>query len=67
MPLERRIYALTHDELEALRRLQEGLLAPETDDAVWTYLADLKLVWLDANARPATYRLTSSGRGYSTD
>ena len=24
MPLERRIYALTYDELEALRRFQEG-------------------------------------------
>jgi hypothetical protein len=66
MPLERRI-ALTHDELEALRRLQEGSPAPDTDDPAWTYLADIKLVWLDAHARPATYRLTSSGRGYSTD
>lgn len=54
-PLERRIYALTYEELEALRRLQEGSLA------------SLGLVWLDTAATLPTVVLTSAGRGYATE
>jgi hypothetical protein len=67
MPPARRIYALTHDELEALRRLHEGSPAPAFDDPAWSYLLSLGLVWTDGATRPATHRLTSVGRGYATD
>jgi hypothetical protein len=67
MPLEQRIHALTHDELEALRRLQEGSLAPGLDDPAWGYLLELGLVWLDSATEPVTHRLTSVGRGYATE
>jgi hypothetical protein len=67
MPLARRTYALTYDELEALRRVQEGSPAQGSDDPVWGYLVSLGLVWLDTDVRPATIRLTSAGRGYATD
>jgi hypothetical protein len=67
MPLAQRLYAFTHDELGALRRLQEGSLAPDFDDPAWSYLLELGLVWLDTAREPATYRLTSAGRGYATD
>jgi hypothetical protein len=67
MPPARRIYALTYDELEALRCLQEGSSAPGPDDPVWSYLLELGLVWLDAAAVPPKLGLTSAGRGYATD
>lgn len=68
MALAQRIYALTDDELEALRRLHEQGPAPGRDDPVWSYLLSLGLVWLDtAPSGPSTYRLTSAGRGYATD
>jgi hypothetical protein len=67
MPLERRIRALTYDELEALRRLQGGSPAPGPDDPVWSYLLSLRLVWLDTATVPATLGLTSAGRRYATD
>ena len=65
MPLERRVYALTYDEAEAMRRLQEGLDAPGVDDPAWSYLLELGLVWSDAESQ--TLGLTSSGRGYATE
>jgi hypothetical protein len=67
MPLERRIYALTYDELGALRRLQVGAPAPDPDDPTWSYLLELGLVWLDTATVPPTLGLTSAGRGYATD
>ena len=68
MVLAQRIYALTEDELEALRRLNEKTPAPGRDDPVWSYLQSLGLVWLDTAASGSpTYRLTSVGRGYATD
>jgi hypothetical protein len=54
MPHEQRIHALTYDELEALRRLQEGSPAPGPDDLAWSYLLSLGLVWLDTATLPAT-------------
>jgi hypothetical protein len=65
--LVRRIHALTHDELEALRRLQEGLPAARADDPAWDYLISLGLVWRDTARLPPTHGLTSAGRGYATD
>ena len=67
MPLKRRLYALTYDELEALRRLQEGACAPSRDDPAWSYLLSLGLVWFDPAARESKVGLTSAGRGYATD
>lgn len=68
MALAQRIYALTYDELEALRRLHEHAPPPDRDDPVWSYLLSLGLVWLDAApSGPSTHRLTSAGRGYATD
>jgi hypothetical protein len=67
MPLAQRVYALTHDELEALRRLGEQSPAPGLDDPAWSYLLSLGLVRLDTARRPWTHRLTSAGRGYATD
>jgi hypothetical protein len=67
MPLERRLYALTYDELEALRRLHEQSPAPGPEEPVWSYLLSLGLVWLDTATLPATPRLTIEGRGYATD
>ena len=67
MPLDRRVYALTYDELEALRRLQEGSPAPGSDDPVWAYLRELGLVCIGAAPLPSSVRLTSAGRGYATD
>lgn len=59
------LYALTYDEVEAMRRLQEGLDAPGVDDPAWSYLLELGLVWSDAESQ--TLGLTSSGRGYATE
>jgi hypothetical protein len=67
MPLVRRTFALTFDELKALRGVQEGSPAQGPNDPVWRYLVSLGLVWLDTDVRPATIRLTSAGRGYATD
>lgn len=67
MALAQRIYALTEDELEALRRLHEPAPAPVRDDPAWSYLLSLGLVWLDTASGPSMYRLTSAGRGYATD
>jgi hypothetical protein len=67
MALAQRIYALTDDELDALRRLHAQSPAPGRDDPVWAYLLSLGLVWLDTAAGPSAHRLTSSGRGYATD
>lgn len=67
MPPTRRVHALTYDELEALSRLQEHAPTPDIDDPAWSYLLALGLVWLDMSMQPATYRLTSAGRSYSTD
>ena len=67
MPLERRVYALTYDEVEALRRLQEGAEAPGVDDPAWSYLVELGLVWLDTATSSVRLGLTSAGRGYATD
>jgi hypothetical protein len=67
MALIQRIYALTHGELEALRRLHEQAQAPGPDDPVWSYLLSLELVWLDTAALPSTVVLTSAGRGYATE
>ena len=67
MPLERRIYALTYDELEALRRFQEGSPAPLADDPAWSDLLSLGRVWVDAATLRRTVGLTSAGRGYATD
>ena len=67
MPPARRTYALTHGELEALRRLREESVAPGADDPVWGYLLALGLVWLDTATEASTMRLTSAGRGYATD
>ena len=66
MSLEQRVYALTYDEVEAMRRLQEGLEAPGVDDPAWSYLLGLGLVWSDADV-PQTLGLTSAGRGYATE
>ena len=65
MSLGRRIYALTYDEVEALRRLHEGSETPGLDDPAWSYLLELGLVWSDTESQ--TLGLTSSGRGYATD
>jgi hypothetical protein len=43
MPPTQRVYALTYDELEALRRLQEGSFAPGPDDRAWSYALELGL------------------------
>jgi hypothetical protein len=51
MPLEQRIHALTYDELEALRRLQEGSPAPGPDDLAWSYLLSVGLVRVDTDVR----------------
>ena len=67
MPPAQRLHALTHAELEALRRLQEGSPAPSLDDPAWSCLMGLGLVWLDSATVPGTHRLTSAGRGYATD
>jgi hypothetical protein len=67
MALAQRIYALTDDELDALRRLHAQSPAPGRDDPVWGYLLSLGLVWLDSASGPSAHRLTSSGRGYATD
>jgi len=67
MPLTQRLYALAHDELEALRRLQEQSPAPSPDDPAWSYPLSQGLVWLDTATQPSTYRLTSAGRGYATE
>jgi hypothetical protein len=67
MPRVRRIYALTHDELEALRRLQEGSHAPGADDPAWSYLVALGLVWMETDSQPSRLGLTSAGRSYATD
>jgi hypothetical protein len=67
MALAQRIYALTHDELEALRRLHAQSPAPDRNDPVWSYLLSLRLVWLDTASGPSKHRLTSAGRGYATD
>ena len=67
MALAQRTYALTNDELEALRRLHEHAPAPDRDDPVWSYLLSLGLVWLDTASGPSTHRLTITGRGYATD
>lgn len=67
MALVRRTFALTVDELEALRGVQAGSPAQGPDDPVWRYLVSLGLVWLDTDVEPATILLTSAGRGYPTD
>jgi hypothetical protein len=67
MALVQRIYALTYDELEALRRLHAQSPAPDRADPVWGYLLSLGLVWLDTDSGLSTHRLTSAGRGYATD
>jgi hypothetical protein len=67
MPPARRTYALTHDELAALRRVQEGAPAQGPRDPVWSYLMSIGLVWLDTDVQPATIRLSSAGSGYATD
>jgi hypothetical protein len=67
MTLQRRAHALTHKELEAISRLQEGSPAPNCEDAVWSYLLALDLVWLDAAMRPPTMRLTAQARSYPTE
>jgi hypothetical protein len=67
MALAQRIYALTYDELEALRRLHAQSPPPVSDDPVWGYLLSLRLVWLDTDSGPSKHRLTSAGRGYATD
>jgi hypothetical protein len=67
VPLEQRIHALTHGELEALSRLQKRSPVPCLDDPAWTYLLALRLVWLDTASEPARFRLTVAGRGYATD
>jgi hypothetical protein len=67
MALAQRIYALTDNELDALRRLHAQSPAPGRDDPVWGYLLSLGLVWLDTASGPSAHRLTSSGRGYATD
>jgi hypothetical protein len=58
---------LTHDELEALRRLHEQSPSPRPDDPAWSYLVSLGLVWLDTAAMPPTVGLTRAGRGYATE
>jgi hypothetical protein len=67
MALAQRTYALTYDELEALRRLHRQAPEPACDDPVWSYLLSQGLVWLDTVSAPSTHRLTSAGRGYATD
>ena len=66
MPLEQRIHALTHGELDALSRLQQQSPVPGIDDPAWSYLLALRLVWLDTATEPARLRLTVTGRGYAT-
>ena len=67
MALAQRIYALTDDELAALRRLHGQSPTPSGDDPAWSYLLSLGLVWLDTASGSSTHRLTSAGRGYATD
>ena len=67
MPLEQRIHALTHGELDALSRLQHQWPVPGLDDPAWSYLLALRLVWLDTATEPARLRLTVTGRSYATD
>jgi len=67
MPLTQHLYAFTHDELEALRRLQEQSPAPSAEEPEWSHLLSIGFVWLDASTQPSTYRLTSAGRGYATE
>lgn len=67
MALAQRIYALTDDELAALRRLHAQSPAPGGDDPAWSYLLSLGLVWLDTASGSSTHRLTSAGRGYATE
>jgi len=67
MALAQRIYALTHDEFEALSQLKEHSQAPGLGDPAWSYLLSLGLVWVDTATQPARLRLTSAGRGYATD
>jgi len=67
MPLTQRPYALTYDELEALRRLQEQSPAPSAEEPAWSHLLSIGFVWLDTATQPSTYRLTSAGRRYATE
>jgi hypothetical protein len=67
MALAQRTYALTYDELEALRRLHAQSPVQDRDDPVWGYLLSLRLVWLDTASEHSTHRLTSAGRGYAAD
>jgi hypothetical protein len=58
--------APTHQEIAALRALQESASTPGTDHPVWGALISKDLAWLDFETQPATIRLTPLGQAFDT-